>query len=146
MGATNSFNVGRDGYQLTIMDSTMGQITINGITSFDVKPQMVKLKSVGVDGRIRRRAIPDGHAGTFEIDRQDPSYDRYFASREANYFAGLAPGLIVITQTIQELDGSTSQFQYTDVELYPEDSGKWAGQEKVTQRFSFEAGRKIQIQ
>jgi len=142
---TNSFNVGRDGAQITIFDSTLGQVTINGITSFDSKPGTVKLKSVNISGGITRRSIPDGHSGSFEVDRQDATFDTYFANREANYYGGLPPGAIFITQTITELDGTTTQFQFTDVELYPEDAGKYTGQEKVTQKFTFEAARKIPL-
>lgn len=145
MAGQNSFNVGRDGAQVTIFDSSIGQVTISGITSFETKPEMVKLKSVHIGGRILRRAIPDGHTGTFDLDRQDPSFETYFANFEANYFAQLPPSSITITHTINNLDGSVSQFQYTDVALYPDEAGKWAGQEKVTQKFTFEAGRKIQL-
>jgi len=145
MAGNNSFSVGRDGAQLTIVDSNYGQVTINGITSFEAKPAMVKLKSVGIEGRIKHRPIPDGHAGTFELDRQDASYEQYFAAAEAAYFAGLPPSQIFITHTVQNLDGTISQFQYTDVALYPEDDGTWKGQDKVTQKFAFEAGRKLEL-
>jgi hypothetical protein len=139
----NSFNIGRDGYQLTILDPLFGQVTINGITSFDAKPDMIKLKSVTVDGNIRRRAVFDGHTGKFQLDREDATFDNYFAAQEANYFANIAPSLIVITHTINELDGSQSQFQYTNVALYPSEWGSWKGQEKVVQAFDWEAGRRI---
>jgi hypothetical protein len=145
MGAPNSFNVGRDGYQLTIIDSLLGPITFDGITSFSTKPAMVKLKSVSIDGRIRHRVIPDGHTGTIELDRQDSSFDTYFAAQEAAYFAGLAPSDIFITHTIQELDGTTSQFQYMDVTLIPDDAGNWKGQDKITEKLTWEAGSKIQL-
>jgi hypothetical protein len=141
----NSFNVGRDGAQVTIFDSNVGQVTINGITSFESKPGMIKLKSVGINGRISHRPIPDGHSGTFEIDRQDASFDAYFADAEATYYAQLPPTSVVITQTVLELDGSVSQFQFIDVALYPEDAGTYKGQDKVTQRFTFDAGTKIRI-
>jgi hypothetical protein len=145
MAGNNSFNVGRDGAQVTIFDSNFGQVTISGITSFETKPMMVKLKSVHIGGRILHRPIPDGHEGTFELDRQDPSFEAYFSQAEANYFAQLPPSVIVITHTINNLDGSVSQFQYTDVALYPEDAGTWKGQDKVTEKFTFQAGRKIQL-
>ncbi|CAB3784327.1 hypothetical protein [Pararobbsia alpina] len=141
----NSFNVGRDGAQVTVFDSSVGQVTINGITSFESKPGMVKLKSVDINGRIKHRPVPDGHSGTFEIDRQDASFDAYFADAEASYYAQLPPTAVIITQTINELDGSVSQFQFLDVALYPEDSGTYKGQDKVTQRFTFDAGTRIKI-
>jgi len=145
MAGENTFNIGRDGAQVTIIDSNVGPVTISNIVSFESKPGMLKLKSNPLNGRILRRAIYDGHSGTFEVDRQDSSYDDYFADAEAAYFEGLPPGQIFITQTVKELDGSVSQWQYSDVALYPEDSGTWRAQEKVVVKFSFEAGRKIRI-
>ncbi|AJG19071.1 hypothetical protein [Cupriavidus basilensis] len=145
MAGNNTFNVGRDGYQITIIDSNAGPVSFSGITSFEAKPAFVKLKSVNVNGRIIHRNVPDGHSGTLELDRQDSSFDDYFANVEANYFAGLPPGAVFITHTINELDGSVSQWQYSDVALAPEDAGTWKGQDKVTERMTFDAGRKIRI-
>lgn len=145
MSGVNSFNVGRDGAQLTIIDSLVGQVTINGIIRFDAKPAVVKLKSVGITGRIKYRTVPDGHELTFEIDRQDPSYEQYFANAEANYFAGLPPTAIFVTHTIKNLNGSISQYQYSDMALAPEDDGTWEGQTKVTQKFTAQAGRKLPL-
>lgn len=145
MPGTNSFNIGRDGAQLTIVSSLFGTVTINGITGFQAKPAVVKLKSVDITGRIRHRTIPDGHELTFDVDRQDPTYEQYFAAREANFFAGLPPEAIFVTQTITNLDGSVSQYQYADMDLAPEDDGNWKGQDKVAQRFTAQAGRKIQL-
>lgn len=145
MAGQNSFNVGRDGAQLTIIDSAFGVVTINGIVSFEAKPGFVKLKSVGIDGRIKYRNIPDGHVLTFEIDRQDPTYEQYFAQKEANYYAGLPPAAIFVTQTINNLDGSVSTYQYSDMDLAAEDDGNWKGQDKVSQKFEAQAGRKILI-
>ncbi|MCM2537992.1 hypothetical protein [Burkholderia glumae] len=145
MAGINSFNVGRDSAQLTIIDSNFGTVTINGITKFDAKPAVVKLKSVGIGGRILHRTVPDGHALSFELDRQDPSYEQYFADVEAAYFAGLPPSAIFLTQTINNLDGSISQYQYLDMALAPDDDGNWEGQAKVPQKFSAQAGRKIRL-
>lgn len=145
MAATNSFNVGRDGAQLTIIDSNYGTVTIDGITKFSAKPAVVKLKSVAINGRLKFRTIPDGHELSFELDRTDPSYEQYFAQKEANYYAGLSPAAIFVTWTIKNLDGSISQFQYSDMDLAPEDDGEWEGQNKVTQKFTAQAGRKTQL-
>lgn len=142
MPGVNSFSVGRDGQQLTIIDSNVGTVTINGIIRFQAKPAVVKLKSVQIGGRILYRTIPDGHELEFEIDRQDPSYEQYFANAEANYYAGLAPSQIFLTWTINNLDGSISQYQYSDMAMAPEDDGTWEGQAKVAQKFSAQAGLK----
>ncbi|QTP32617.1 MULTISPECIES: hypothetical protein [Burkholderia] len=145
MAGTNDFSVGRDGAQLTIIDSNFGTVTINGITKFEAKPAVVKLKSVQIRGRILHKTVPDGHALSFELDRQDPSYEQYFADAEASYFAGLPAAAIFLTHTINNPDGTVSQYQYLDMALAPDDDGSFEGQAKVTQKFSAEAGRKIRL-
>ena len=141
MSGTNQFSIGRDA-QLTIMSAT-GPLTFNIITSFDSKPQYQKVASRGIDGVKRIRNLPDGHAGSFKIDRADSAAEDYFLAQEANFFAGLNPDAVTITQTISEGNGSVTQYQYTSVALELADAGSWAGLEKINQTINFEASRKI---
>jgi len=143
MSGTNQFNIGRDA-QLTIQGSS-GPLTFNIITGFDSKPQYQKLQSRGLDGTKRTRNLPDGHSGSFKIDRADSTAEDYFLEQEANFFAGLNPDTVTITQTISEANGSVSQYQFTGVTLSLEDAGSWAGLEKVNQVINFDATRKIKV-
>lgn len=137
--ALNTFNVGRDGYTLTIFDASGGQISFNGITGFDEKPQYAALESTTIDGVTRHRDLPKGHTGTITLDRQDSGVQDYFAGKEADFFAGLPPDDIVITHTIQELNGTTSQYQYSMVSLSLTDAGSWKGLDKVTLTLAWKA-------
>ena len=142
MSGQNSFNVGRDGSQLTIIDSIAGKVTFNGMIEFGAKPRTKELESEGINGVTTFRNLPNGHEGDFSFDRQDSSIEAYFATLEANFYAGLPPPTAIITQTINELSGSVSQYQYTGVALKLSDAGTWKGLDKVSQKVAFRASKK----
>lgn len=141
----NSFNIGRDGSQITIFDSIAGQVTFNGTISFDSRARTKKLESENITGTTVFRNVPNGHEGTFEFDRQDSSVEAYFAQAEANFYAQLPPPVAVITQTINELDGSVTQFQYIGVQLDLTDAGSWKGLDKVNPKVGWVASKKIPL-
>lgn len=143
--ADNSFNIGRDGSQITIFDSFGGQVTFNGTISFDSKARTKELESEPINGNTIFRNVPNGHEGTFEFDRQDASIESYFTQWESNFFAGLPPPTAVITQTITEIDTSVTQFQYTGVVLKLNDAGAWKGLDKVSPKVGWRASKKIQL-
>jgi hypothetical protein len=144
MGA-NSFNVGRDGSQITIFDTLAGQVTFNGMISFDSKARTKELESEQITGNTLFRFVPNGHEGSFEFDRQDSSVEAYFAQLEANFYAQLPPPYAVITQTINELDGSVTQFQYIGVQLNLTDAGSWKGLDKINPKVGWKASKKIPL-
>ncbi|OBR52332.1 hypothetical protein [Paraburkholderia tropica] len=141
----NSFNIGRDGSQITIIDSLAGQVTFNGMISFDSRARTKKLESEQITGGTIFRNVPNGHEGTFEFDRQDGSIEAYFALLEANFYAGATPPSASITQTITELDGTVSQYQYVGVQLDLSDAGAWKGLDKVNPKVGWVASRKIPL-
>lgn len=143
MAGNNQFNVGRDS-QLTIMGSA-GPMTFNIITDFDSKPQYKKVQSEGLDGVTRFRNLPAGHTGTFKLDRADSMATDYFAQQEANFFSGLAPDNVTITQTVTEANGAVSQYQWIGVTLALEDAGNWKGLDKVSQTINFSASRMVKV-
>ncbi|WP_234775175.1 hypothetical protein [Paraburkholderia tropica] len=143
--AANTFNIGRDGLQLTTFDATLGQVQFNGLTGFTAKPRYKKLESEGADGVTRFRNVPNGHEGTFEIDRVDSSAEAYFAQKESNFFAQYPPSQSTITQTVTELDGTVTQWQYTNVEMALENAGDWKALDKVPLQVSWSASKKIQV-
>lgn len=144
MGA-NSFNVGRDGSQLTIVDSLQGPVTFNGMVSFDAKPRTKKLESETIDGDTRFRSVPNGHEGSFEFDREDSSVTDYFANKEANFFANLPAEDVFITHTVNNTDGTVSQYQYIGVDLTLDDGGTYKGLDKVVQKVSWRASHMIPL-
>lgn len=145
MAGNNTFNIGRDGSQITIFDSIAGQVTFNGMVSFDTKPRTKELESEGINGVTTFRNVPNGHEGSFDFDRQDSSVEAYFAILEANFYAGLPPPTAIITQTINESDGSVTQFQFTGCALKLDNAGTWKGLDKVQPKVSWRASKKIPL-
>lgn len=144
MAGSNQFNIGRDGFQITIMGSA-GPMSFNILVEFDTKPQYKDVKVEGIDGITRSRHLPNGHTGTLMFDRADSALSDYFVQQEANFFSSLNPDQITITQTISEGNGAISQYQYTYVDLWEEEDGSWKGLDKVPQKVSFYAARKIKV-
>lgn len=133
----NGFNLGSD----TNLDviGPKGTIRLSILTSFDPKALYKDLDSVAIDGTNRFFPVPAGHEGAFELDRADNVIDDFLASNEADFYAGLAQSTMTITQTIRELSGAVSQYQYTGVTLKVTDRGAWKGVQKVNVKVSFKA-------
>jgi hypothetical protein len=143
MAGTNQFNIGRD-TQLTILGAA-GVMNFNIITEFDHKPQYKKLESDALDGTMRYRNLSMGHKGSFKLDRSDANVTDYFVQQEANFFAGLNPDQVVITQTVTEANGGVTQYQWTGVTLQLEDAGSWKGLDKINQVINWEATRMFKL-
>jgi hypothetical protein len=139
----NSFSVGKD-LTFTLVGPN-GNITLNGLTDYTTKPMFTKLKHKGLDGNVQHAAIPDGWEITIKLDRQDPVLDQFFASQEAAYFAGTNVSNGTISENIQEVNGSVSKFQYTNVSLTLEDAGTYKGDAFVPITLMGSASRRQQL-
>jgi len=139
----NGFTVGRD-IALTFVGPN-GPLQFNLITDFRSKPEITDQKIKGLDGITRHVRFPDGWSGSLSIERQDSTIDDYFAQLEANYYAGLNEQSMTITETITEVNGSVSQYQYTGVLLKLDDAGDYSGDKTVKQSVSFVAQRRFKV-
>lgn len=139
----NGFSVGRD--VTTTISTSDGTLSPTLITKFSSKQEQTTKKVKGLDGITRTLVFPDGWSGSFDLDRQDSALDDFFATAEANYFAGLDSSSATIMQTITEPNGAVNQYQYTGVALKFDDAGSWASDNTVTQKLSFTAERRIKV-
>ena len=139
----NSYSVGRD-ITLNITGNS-GPLNFNQIVGFQSKPDITDQKIKGLDGVTRHLRFPDGWSGTFDIERQDSTLDDYWSSLENNYYAGSNELPITITETIQEVNGSLSQYRYLQVLLTIEDAGAWKGDASVKQKVKFVAARRVKV-
>lgn len=138
------FSLGRD-LSLDIVDPDVGLLRFPIRTGFDPKPLYHEIDSTALDAIHRHEDIPAGWQGTLELDRKDNSVDAYFARQEANFYAGLRQARLTITETINEQDGSVSQYRYEGVKIKLEDAGGWRGNDKRVMRIGFNAERKINL-
>jgi hypothetical protein len=139
----NGFNVGRD-YAVNVQTPS-GPLQFNLVTKFTKKQDLIDKKIKGLDGRTRHVVFPDGWNGTFEIERQDSSVDDYFAAQEAAYYAGQNTLPSTITETITEVSGAITQYQYTNVMLKFPNPGDAAGDETVHMTVDWLAERRIKL-
>lgn len=141
----NNFNVGRDmTLQIVGYDGTIQNFTLQ--TSFDTKQETHSIKIMGMDGTVRFLELPAGWSGSFGFDRQSDNLDNYFSQLESAYYSGLNVQAATLTETIVEVDGSTSQFRYTGTVFKLDDAGSWQGDKQVGQKISFSASRRLKVQ
>lgn len=124
---------------------------INGVESFAVvesfnsKEEAAVIKTIGMDGTIRFRKLSQGWSGSVTLQRNSNFTDAYFAAQEVGYYLGQDQFPITITETITENDGTTSQYQYTNIVLVLDDAGMYSGTDIVRETFSFQGARKINL-
>lgn len=139
----NGYSVGRD---VTVnINTSTGPLRLSTITGFTSKPNIEKKDVRGLDGIRRPLVFPDGWNGQFDVSRQDSTLDDFWATVEANYYAGQGIPGATITETITEPDGSVNQYRYLGAILFLDDAGDWKGNEAVNQRLSFEAQQRIKV-
>lgn len=140
----NGLSIGKD--QTLDIITSAGPLRIPGLINFkaqqDTTEQRVKLKN----GQNPVAQFFDGWSGSFELERQGPTLDDHFVTKEANYYQGIDNGTVTITETITEPDGSVSQYRFTGVVLKFADAGSWSTDASVKQSVSFMAERKVKVQ
>jgi hypothetical protein len=137
------FNVGRD-IGLTIV-TQLGPLTLDTITSFKSKQISTVQELILINGDPDHLRFFKGWSGSFDIERASAVLDQYFAFLEQNYFLGIREPAASITQTIQEVNGSISQYRYPGVILSYDDAGEYAGDKSVKQSMTFVSKRRIRI-
>lgn len=117
------------------------------LTEFTASQDTITLTSrpLTSKGRVQKE-LPDGWKGSFSYDRLGSVLDDLFASREDTYWATGDDGANVqITQTVQEKDGSFSQYRFEGVALKFDDIGNFKQDEIVKQKVSFMASRRRRL-
>lgn len=115
------------------------------LESFQVKEDASVLKKIGIDGIARHPKLHQGGSGTCSWQRGSASIDRYFMNQEANYYLGGDQVDMTITQTILEVDGTTTQITYQGCVLTLDDAGAYSGTDIVTQSATVMFKRRIQL-
>ena len=140
----NNQSLGKD-LSFTITTANGNLAVSVSATSYSTKEITKELKSEPMGSPPIHAYLPNGWQITIKLDRRDPTVDRYFAQREADYWAGvnLVPGTIL--ENIREADGSVSQYQYTGVVLKYDDAGDWKSDSFVSITLTGMASRRLQL-
>jgi len=121
-----------------------GPISLPTLLKFTSKKLTKKLTVKPLGGLpIHLSFQEDGWEGSFEVSRADGTLDRYFAAFEAAYYAGANQATGTIQQTISEVDGTVSTYQYQGVVLYYDEAGDYESEKNVIQKVSFLASTRV---
>lgn len=139
----SGISVGSD-YRFDI-ETAAGTLTLPTLLDFDKKPTEVMAKVTPLNGPPIPLTFPNGWEGSFSVARQDSTLDDYFAALEAAQYAGATIQGGYITETIQEVNGTPSQYMYPDVQLRFTDAGNAKATSDVIQKVSFVASARIKV-
>lgn len=142
----NAYSLGRD-TQVVIVHPLApgGQVDISNVTSFDAKQTYTALKAMPLSGNRLSAALPDGWTLSFSVDRNGPGLDNVVALVEAAWRTGGTIYSASVYQYINEPDGSSTTWHYTDVSLQFSDLGSWTTDAIVKQTVTGEANRRLAV-
>jgi hypothetical protein len=142
----NGFNIGRD-VSITLNDSTpgVGALRFGLITSFNEKMMTSDEEFMGLDGITRRLRYVKGWSGQITIQRQDSAVDDYFARIEDGFYQGLSESPLYISKSMQEVNGSVTQWRHYGVLLKYDDAGTAQGDKSIVQTLSWVAIRRKKV-
>jgi len=133
------YSTGRDA---TLVITTPKGIIDVKILEFNSKQETKEGTIEPINGDVEHPLYFMGHSGSFKTQRNGPQVDDYFAQIEDDYFNGRAILPAYIQETIQEPDGSVSQWRFDKVTLQLADAGKYKADTPTEQTINFKAARK----
>lgn len=139
----NGLNVGRD--VSIVINTPQGVQRFSYITSFKCDPVTGDLKTTGLDGRTRHGIVHEGWEGEIDFDRDDPSFDTFWADVEDAYHSGLDQLAGTISETIVEPGGGISQYRYDNVTFKMKSLGDKKGNDHIKGKMGFFAERRIKV-
>lgn len=123
-----------------------GTLSLPTLLKFTAKKLNQKMTVKPLNGLpIHLNFQEGGWEGSFEVSRADATLDNYFDFIEKSYYAGANLPAGTIQQTIEEISGPPSTFQFQGVILYLEDSGDYEAEKNVIQRVSFMASTRVKL-
>ena len=138
-------SIGRDKTIDIINPQTGAILDFGPIIDFSSTKAMTKLKSAPLQGPTIHGTVDDGWSGSITFERVGPVFDKYLAALEAVYYASGQVYAVSIQETIQEPDGSVSQFLYRGVALDFGTVGDWKRDAMVSLKLPFMASRREQV-
>lgn len=141
--ALNSFTTGKD-CQVVVL-GPFGRVDLEHVTGFEAKQITASVRVDRMDGTIVGAELPKGWDGVFEIERGSSSVDDLIAQIEQAYLNGATPAAGTLYQYVNEVDGSTSTYQFNTVVFKLASSGAYKGDASVKQTLEFFAASRRQV-
>jgi hypothetical protein len=142
--ALTDFNVGID-CQLVLISNGIGQVDPQHVTEFQAEQLRHEVIVHRLNAFPLGRYVPGGWRGRFQMERGTSAIEDAIAAAEAGFWNGqrLMTGLIY--QYINEIDGSTSTWQFNAATICLPESGQWRQQNSTRQTLEFFAGLRVRM-
>jgi hypothetical protein len=138
-------SVGRDlSFTITTLNGPLN-ITPDLVGSYTANPETVWKEWLPITGIEEDVVLPLRWGGTIDLIRKGPLIDQFWALFEAAYYNGVSVQPSVMIETIQEPDGSTTQWSYINTLFRLTKAGDWKGNEFVMQTLEWRAARRLAI-
>jgi len=138
-----AFSIGRD-TQLVVMASS-GRIDLEFVTAFESRQLTQSVRVSQLDGTQMGAELPKGWEGSFELERGNSVVEDFIASAEQAYYNGSTFTVSTMYQYINETDGSTSTYQFDNVNFKLASAGMWKGDSSVKQKLEFFSSRRRRV-
>jgi hypothetical protein len=109
-------------------------ISNNYIQSAEIKPMSDLVKFKGISNIITAVPFANGHDIDLEIARVDSFIQDFWALFEASFYSGANIPSGSLTESIQESDGSITQYLYTNLFFIVESFGMIRSNELIVQK------------
>jgi len=140
---SSAFNVGRD-CQIVLM-GPFGRIDLTHVTGFEARQLTAPIRVDRIDGTQIAADLPKGWEGGFDIERGNSAVDDFIAQIEATFVNGSSVPTGTLYQYVNEVNGSTSTYQFNAVVFKLTQAGIWKGDQSVKQRLDFFASTRVRV-
>jgi hypothetical protein len=135
--ALTTFNTGKD-CQVVVL-GPFGRVDLEHVTGFESRQITASVRVDRMDGTMVGAELPKGWDGSFDIERASSSADDLVAQIEQSYLSGSMPAPGTLYQYVDEIDGSTSTYQFSGVVFKLTSAGLYKGDASVKQKLEFYA-------
>lgn len=144
MATIADFNIGRD-VQVVLMMGALGRLDMQKVEGFSARQvtNTVQIKPLNEPGI--GRYLPSSWEGDFSLDRANSVVDDAIAVIEAAYWNGARLPTGTMFQYINEVDGSTSTYQYDEVSISLSDAGNATADAPLKQKVTWMARRRRKV-
>lgn len=143
MAVVTDFTVGKS---VTLVFITNGAIVgTASLTDFTAKQEVKKLRSDPLNSQPVLKNLPGIWSGSATLDRVDSTLDDFFAAQEDAWWSTGQTPTSYIQETINELDGSISQYRYEGV-VMEFDAGARKADERIQQKIDWMGARRRKVQ
>jgi hypothetical protein len=139
----NAFSIGRD-CQLVVI-GPQGRIDLTYVTGFESRQITHSVRLDRLDGVPMGAELPKGWEGSFDVERGTSAIEDFIAAAEQAFYAQGSLPAGTLYQYVNEVDGSTSTYQYSGVVFKLANAGTWKGDSSVKQRLEFFATQRQRI-